>query len=89
MAFQLETSNLFEKDIKKLKKRGYTLEVLWQVVDLLLSGEKLSIKYRPHKLLGKWNNFYECHVEPDWLLIYYYEDDTLYLARTGTHSDLF
>ena len=59
------------------------------VIETLANEESLAEKHRPHSLSGQWKSFHECHVEPDWLLIYRIEDRTLELARTGTHSDLF
>jgi len=83
------TLNQFEKDLKLSKKRGKSLEKIWKVIDTLSKEEPLAEKHRHHRLSGKWNTAYECHIEPDWLLIYRIEDGTLELARTGTHSDLF
>lgn len=73
------------------KKRGYNMALLQEVVDLLASGEPLPDKYRDHSLTGDYNGYRECHVLPDWLLIYRIENDLLILGltRTGTHSDLF
>lgn len=85
----LTTLNQFEKDVKKSKKRGKDLVKLWSVVDKLLNGKTLPVKNKNHKLSGNWYPHFECHIEPDWLLIYLIEDNTLTLVRTGTHSDLF
>jgi mRNA interferase YafQ len=73
------------------QKRGYNINLLTDVIKTLANGETLDAKYRDHQLSGNYGSFRECHVQPDWLLIYAIEDDTLilYLSRTGTHSDLF
>ena len=91
MKYTIEISSKFKKDYKLAKKRGYNMALLQEVVDLLASGETLPDKYRDHSLSGDYNGYRECHVLPDWLLIYRIEDDLLILGltRTGTHSDLF
>lgn len=84
-------SNQFKKDLKSAKKRGCDMGHLREVVHVLANGEKLDKKYRDHSLTGNYNKFRECHIEPDWLLIYRIDQDVLelFLFRTGTHSDLF
>jgi mRNA interferase YafQ len=84
-------SNQFKKDLKQAKKHGFKLEKLNKVVNMLARQEPLPVKHRDHNLTGKYRNFRECHVEPDWLLIYRIENTELelFLFRTGTHSDLF
>ena len=91
MRYELLATGRFKKDLKAMTKRGYDIGLLEGVVDLLLSGEPLSLKYRDHPLGGNWQNHRECHIAPDWLLIYKIEKDVLVLVltRTGTHSDLF
>jgi len=84
----LQTSQ-FKKDIKRLKKRGKDLEKLGDVVRLLASDEPLEEKHRDHALIGKWVGSRDCHIEPDWILIYRNEHESLYLERSGSHSDLF
>ena len=81
----------FKKDYKKIQKRGYKIDLLKEVVDKLRKGEQLPEKYQDHWLSGNYKGFKECHIEPDWLLIYKIENDVLILTlvRTGTHSDLF
>ena len=79
----------FKKDVKKLKKRQKDMEKLKTVIELLLSETPLDSSYKNHPLHGEYAGDMECHIEPDWLLIYYMEDGFLYLVRTGTHSDLF
>lgn len=88
---EIVPSNQFKKDLKLAKKRGFKIEHLRDVVNMLASEQKLDEKYRDHGLTGNYNGFRECHVEPDWLLIYRISRDMLelFLFRTGTHSDLF
>ena len=91
MMFNIRASNRFKRDLKAARKRGLDLELLRTAVNLLASGEKLDPSYRDHDLTGNFAGFRECHIEPDWLLIYRIEQDELelFLFRTGTHSDLF
>ncbi len=79
----------FRKDIKKLQKRGKELGKLRIVMDLLLSRSQLPAGFRDHALTGNWNGWRDCHIEPDWLMIYKLLPDELLLGRTGSHSDLF
>lgn len=80
-----------KKDLRQIQKRGYKVELLQEVVDKLASGQSLEPKYRNHALAGDYNGFWECHITPDWLLIYQIKANelVLLLSRTGTHSDLF
>ena len=79
--YEIKTTTKFEKDLKLLK----------EVIDILSKGEKLEEKYKDHYLQGNYSGFKECHIKPDWLLVYKIEDNVLVLtlSRTGTHSDLF
>ena len=81
----------FKKDFKLAMKRGLKIELLEEVIAALAMGEALPEKHKDHALTGNWFGHRECHVLPDWLLIYRIEDEELVLtlARTGTHSDLF
>ena len=79
----------FKKDIKRLQKRGKDLAKIKAVIDLLLAQKPLPEKNRDHPLGGNWAGHRDCHIEPDWLLIYKVLDDEVRLERTGTHSDLF
>lgn len=79
----------FRKDLKLAQKRGLKDIKLQNIVTLLCENKELPKSYRPHALSGKYIGFSECHIEPDWLLIYKITDDAVELARTGTHSDLF
>lgn len=84
-------SNEFKKDLKLAKKRGLKINHLKEVIDTLANSQPLNEKYRDHNLSGEYSGFRECHIEPDWLLIYRVEDRELelFLFRTGSHSDLF
>ena len=86
---KLETTNRFEKDYVTVKKRGKDIKKLQDIVNNLLINKPLSEKNRLHMLSGNWNNHHECHIEPDWLLIFLKTDIAIRLVRTGTHSDLF
>lgn len=87
----LSTTAKFRKDYRRMKKRGADLRLLQKVIDELLAERPLAEKHRNHRLTGDYEGFWECHVQPDWLLVYYIEQDELVLtaARTGSHSDLF
>ena len=91
MNLEIVASNQFKKDLKLAKKRGMALSHLNAVVETLARKEILPAKFRDHPLTGNYASFRECHIEPDWLLIYRVHEDTLelFLFRTGTHSDLF
>ena len=88
---RIVTSNKFLKDIKVAKSRGLDLSLLEEVVNKLANREKLEPKYHDHALSGNYSDFRECHIKPDWLLIYSIDDEELelFLFRNGTHSDLF
>jgi len=88
---KLVTTGTFRKDYKRIKKRGYDISLLETVLEQLLSEKKLEEKYRDHALIGNYFGFRECHILPDWLLIYAINNSELILtaSRTGTHSDLF
>ena len=84
-------SNHFKKDLKLATKRGLKIEKLRDVVNTLARQETLDEKYRDHGLTGDYHGFRECHIEPDWLLVYRTNEDELelFLFRTGSHADLF
>lgn len=88
---EITTTKAFDKDYKLLKKRGYNLNLLKEVVELLANEKELPEKYKNHQLVGNYIGFMECHIRPDWVLIYKIEKNKLILtlSRTGTHSDLF
>lgn len=84
-------SNQFKRDLKLAVKRGYDLDLLDEVVTKLANRETLPKKNRDHNLTGKYEGFRECHIQPDWLLVYRIDETEiiLFLSRTGTHADLF
>ena len=79
----------FEKDIKLAVKRGLSMKKINTIITMLVNETPLPIKNKNHPLKGKYMGFLECHIEPDWLLIYRKTDTHIYFSRTGTHSDLF
>jgi len=79
----------FSKDLKKMEKRGKSLEKIKWILKTLINEERLNPTYRDHKLIGNYKGRRECHIEPDWLLIYKITDSEIIFERTGTHSDLF
>lgn len=88
---KIVSSNRFRKDLKLAIRRGYKIELLEEVVNKLASGMSLDPKHKDHELSGDFKGLRECHITPDWLLVYQAVEDelVLYLSRTGTHSDLF
>ena len=82
-------STQFKKDFKTCVKRHYKMELLQQAIDILRIPDALPPKNRDHNLSGNYSKYLECHIEPDWLLIYRLENNELFLYRTGTHADLF
>ena len=91
MKYVVKPSSRFGKDLKTVKKRGYDISLIEDIIEKLANGEKLPQKNRDHALSGDFAGCRECHITPDWLLVYKITDETmyLYLTRTGTHSDLF
>ena len=87
----IKYQSTFKKDYKRVKKRGYDIRLLEKAVGLLAEGQGLPPEYRDHALSGDYIGCRECHIAPDWLLVYEVmgRDLILYLMRTGTHSDLF
>jgi mRNA interferase YafQ len=87
----VKMTSQFKKDYKLAKKRGMKVKLLEEVIAILAMGEMLPTKNMDHPLSGEWIGYRECHIQPDWLLIYHIENDVLVLAlsRTGTHADLF
>jgi mRNA interferase YafQ len=79
----------FEKDIRRMRRRGKNLEKLKMIIRSLIAEDILDPIHRDHKLIGKWQGRRECHVESDWLLIYKIDEGRIVFERTGTHSDLF
>ncbi len=91
MKYEVKFTNQFRKDIKLAKKQNKDLNKLFDVVNILAEGGILEAKYRDHDLSGEYKGTRECHVEPDWLLVYEIQNDVLVLMlyRLGTHSELF
>lgn len=89
--YRIVSTNRFKKDLKLAQKRGYDIALLGAVVDSLAAGEVLPERHKDHSLAGDYAGCRECHIAPDWLLIYEVSDGELilYLTRTGSHSDLF
>lgn len=88
--YSLYLTNSFKRDYKKIVKRGYDISLLENVVDILLTGEALPEKNKDHALTGNWKGYRECHIQPDWLLVYEIIENRLILSltATGSHSDL-
>lgn len=91
MEYKIEYTARFKKEYRLIKKRGYNIDLLKTVIEILRKGEPLPAKYKDHPLRSNWNGYRECHIQSDWLLVYKYKDDGLILSltATGTHSDLF
>lgn len=91
MKYTIKPTSKFQKDLKRIQKRGYNIDLLTEIIKKLANGEPLPPKNRDHDLSGNYGTCRECHITPDWLLIYeiFEEELYLYLTRTGTHSDLF
>ena len=79
----------FKKDYKRIKKQNKDVAKLKIVIENLVKGKLLEPRYRDHQLSGNWEGHRDCHIEPDWLLIYRITADNIYLERTGSHSELF
>ena len=89
MALELRTTTAFESDLRRVNKQGKDLDKLETIVNTLQDREKLPARCRPHPLRGIWAGHWDCHVEPDWLLLYRVTNEALILVRTGSHADLF
>jgi mRNA interferase YafQ len=89
--YTVKPSAKFQKDLKRLQKRGLDMDLLTGVIKILAGGGTLPAKHRDHSLTGNFEGCRECHVQPDWLLIYEITENDLflYLTRTGSHADLF
>ena len=87
----LKSTAEFRKNYRTMEKRGLPMQLLDEAIKKLVMGEHLPPNDKDHALKGKWKNFRECHIQPDWLLVYQINKDTLVLtlSRTGTHSDIF
>ena len=82
-------TNQFKKDVKLAERRGWDLAKLKSIIDLLIDGHPLPAQFKDHPLRGNWEGSRDCHIEPDWVLIYTLEHDHVRFERTGTHGDLF
>lgn len=91
MKYEIKFTTRFKKDYKIAKKRNLDINLLHELISLLASGNPLPERYKDHALTGNYQGARECHIKPDWLLIYNIYEDILVLElmRTGTHSDLF
>ena len=89
--YTVKPTRRFQKDVKLLARRGYKIDLLTEVIKKLSCREGMDEKYKDHALKGNYSGCRECHITPDWLLIYEISNEALilYLTRTGTHSDLF
>ncbi len=89
--YSIEYSGQFKKSFKLCQKRGYSLELLQQAISILAEKGELPSQYKPHILSGKYAGIWECHIKPDWLLLWKQDNEklTLLFLQTGTHSDLF
>ena len=89
--YAIRPTNKFHQDLKLCQKRGYNMQAITDVIKKLAAGETLPPQNRDHELSGNYKGFRECHIQPDWLLIYRINNNDLilFLSRTGTHSDLF
>lgn len=83
------TSKKYDKDAERVRGRGKDMARLVAVVEALRDRRALDPRHRDHALVGKWRGHRECHIQADWLLVYRLEEESVFLARTGTHSDLF
>jgi mRNA interferase YafQ len=89
MALELLTTAAFERDLRRVRKQGEDLDKLEAIVNLLQEQARLPARCRPHPLRGDWAGHWDCHVEPDWLLLYRVTAKELILVRTGSHAELF
>lgn len=94
---ELAKTNLYKKELKLMLKRGRDGRKIFDTVTMIFDNANKGIephlllpqKYSMHKLIGKYKSYWECHIEPDWLLVYYLDEEVLRLERTGTHNDIF
>ena len=91
MKYIVRTTKRFDKQLKLCEKRGLSLSLIYEVMQLLATTGTLPAKYRPHKLSGNYAGVWECHIQPDWLMTWEQNDTqlTLLFLQTGTHADLF
>lgn len=89
MSGRLAETSRFKRDLRRMMKRGKDADKLRRIVDALLAGETPAARHRPHRLSGAYAGYWECHIDPDWLLIWEQDGGVTVLVRTGSHSDLF
>ncbi len=89
MIYNIIYTSRFKKDLKKIQKSGKSLDDFKEVVVNLINGKKIERRFKDHKLTGNYKSRRECHIAPDWLLVYKIEGDNIIFERTGSHSDLF
>jgi len=89
MGLNIVAKTKFHRDVKRMRKRGKNIKKLESIIETLRDGKVLAVKHRQHWLTGEWEGCLECHIEPDWIMIYTLHAHALILIRTGTHSDLF
>ena len=91
MKYKVIETNKFKNDLKRCVKRGCDKNLIKKIINMLAAGEQLPAKYKAHKLKGKFSDCWECHIQPDWLLVWKQNDKELILilTNTGTHSDLY
>jgi mRNA interferase YafQ len=85
----IRRTSQFKRDVKRVQRQGKDLEELKRVLEMLVKEGELALKYRDHVLVGQYKGTRECHIEPDWLLLYERAESEIVLIRTGSHSDLF
>ena len=86
---EISRTSQFKRDVKRLQRQGRDLEKLRRVLEALVKGERPAARYRDHVLVGQYKGTRECHIGPDWLLVYESAESEIVLIRTGSHSDLF
>ena len=86
---ELIRTTRFRRDLRRVARRGKDIRKINDITDRLVAGEPLEARHRRHRLTGNWHPLWECHIEPDWLLIYKLDGDDIIFERTGTHADLF
>jgi mRNA interferase YafQ len=89
MPLAVRQASRFRRDIKRMIRQGVDLALLETIIETLVAQAVLHERHRDHALIGNWKGYRECHIEPNWLLIYRIADDELELVRTGSHSELF
>lgn len=89
MSLDLRTTTAFERDVRRMEKQSKDLDKLEKIVDLLQAQQPLPARCRRHPMKGVWAGHWDCHIEPDWILVYKLTEEALILVRTGSHAELF